>query len=99
MAEFSIELDRNIPEARRLYRDLWNLYSCRRGSIPINRDFGLDWGILAAPLDDVQGSFTAEVMGQTDKYVPEAMVTAVEYEYDDEHGAVVPRILVERRAG
>ena len=85
-----------VGEYDRLYRDLKMLYRIRKGSLPINRDFGIDWGILSHPVNEVQSDFTLEIMEQTEKYVPEVNVSEVRYE-NGEDGKVIPHIFVKER--
>ena len=62
-----------------IIRQLSTLYNTRRGSIPMHRDFGLLWEILAEPTPIFQNRFTVEVLTQTEKFVPGVAVDYIEY--------------------
>lgn len=77
--DFRIELNEKEQLEDSIIRQLSTLYKTRRGSIPMHRDFGLLWDILAEPTPIFQNRFTIEVVTQTEKYVPEVTVDYIEY--------------------
>lgn len=93
--KFSIKLDGEAGADEGAFRALENLYSLRRGSLPMNRGMGLDWSVLDDAGADAQSRFTVDVMEQTDKYMPEFRARGVEFP-EAEGGAAAPVIHVER---
>ena len=77
--DFRIESNERERLEESITRQLSTLYKTRRGSIPMHRDFGLLWEILAEPTPIFQNRFTIEVVTQTEKYVPEVTVDYIEY--------------------
>lgn len=77
--DFRIESNEKEQLEESIIRQLSTLYKTRRGSIPMHRDFGLLWDILAEPTPIFQNRFTVEVVMQTEKYVPEVAVDYIEY--------------------
>ena len=72
--DFRIESNEKEQLEESIIRQLSTLYKTRRGSIPMHRDFGLLWDILAESTPIFQNRFTVEVVTQTEKYVPEKEV-------------------------
>lgn len=77
--DFRIESNERERLEESITRQLSTLYKTRRGSIPMHRDFGLLWEILAEPTPIFQNRFTVEVVTQTEKYVPGVAVDYIEY--------------------
>lgn len=90
--DFNLKLGEEMKDSGRIYRNLTNLFSTRKGTIPINRDFGIDWSILAEPMDELESDFMAEAVAQVAKYVPEVTVEDIEFTYDHANGIAVPTI-------
>ena len=77
--DFRIESNEKEQLEESIIRQLSTLYKSRRGSIPMHRDFGLLWEILAEPTPIFQNRFTVEGVTQTEKYVPGVAVDYIEY--------------------
>ena len=94
--DFRIESNELEQLEESTVRQLSTLYKTRRGSIPMHRDFGLLWDILAESTPIFQNRFTVEVVTQTEKYVPEVTVDYIEY-IDHEGEGIQPIVHVKRR--
>ncbi len=94
--KFKIRPSGDISSLDDIARNLSNLYSAREGSIPLNRNFGLDWGILSSPTPECESEFTLDVISKTEEFEPRVIVTEVTYEYDG-NGKVIPTIYFEER--
>lgn len=94
--DFRIESNEKEQLEESIIRQLSTLYKTRRGSIPMHRDFGLLWDILAESTPIFQNRFTVEVVTQTEKYVPEVTVDYIEY-IDHEGEGIQAIVHVKRR--
>jgi gene 25-like lysozyme len=94
--DFRIESNEKEQLEESIIRQLSTLYKTRRGSIPMHRDFGLLWDILAESTPIFQNKFTVEVVTQTEKYVPEVTVDYIEY-VDHEGEGIQAIVHVKRR--
>ena len=94
--DFRIESNEKEQLEESIIRRLSTLYKTRRGSIPMHRDFGLLWDILAESTPIFQNKFTVEVVTQTEKYVPEVTVDYIEY-VDHEGEGIQAIVHVKRR--
>ena len=94
--DFRIESNELEQLEESTVRQLSTLYKTRRGSIPMHRDFGLLWDILAESTPIFQTRFTVEVVTQTEKYIPEVTVDYIEY-VDHEGEGIQAIVHVKRR--
>ena len=94
--DFRIESNELEQLEESTVRQLSTLYKTRRGSIPMHRDFGLLWDILAESTPIFQNRFTVEVVTQTEKFVPEVTVDYIEY-IDHEGEGIQAIVHVKRR--
>ena len=94
--DFRIESNELEQLEESTVRQLSTLYKTRRGSIPMHRDFGLLWDILAESTPIFQNRFTVEVVTQTEKYVPEVTVDYIE-SIDHEGEGIQAIVHVKRR--
>ena len=51
-----------------------------KGSVPLDRDFGIDWSILDRPVNSIIPKLKAQVIKQIHKYEPRARVKKVTVE-------------------
>ncbi len=96
MVEQYIIRSDDLSETEDLYKQLNNLLSTRKGTIPINRDFGIDWNVLSQPLDEAESSFVVELMEQIEAYIPELKASEIEFAVEPENGKIIPTITIER---
>lgn len=92
--EFRIEFDR---QEERLRQELETLLSTRAGSVPVARDFGIDWMCLDAPPEVAESLFYQELLQKTEKYVPEIQIKGIEFVHRPESGEMAVKINCERR--
>lgn len=62
-----------------LAQEIRTVLATRKGSVPLDRDFGVDWSFVDTPLPDVPPRFVAEVSRQLEKYVPRIRVLEVRF--------------------
>ena len=77
------------------------IVTTRKGSVPLDRDFGVSWQMVDQPTPRARAELTAEIFQAVSKYEPRARVTRVEFDQtaDDEmDGILTPRVQVEIKA-
>lgn len=82
-----------------LAQEIRTVLTTRKGSVPLDRDFGLDWNILDCPLHEVKTRYVADVTRQVEKYVPRVKVVEVDFKTsgDAADGLVHPVVKVSVR--
>lgn len=71
------------------------LYTTPQGTVPFDREFGIDVSILDEPLNIAQGKLAVEYTKKTRKYEPQAKVKEIMFENDYQNGKVIPKVVVE----
>lgn len=67
----------NLEEQDDVMRCLRNLILTPAGSVPLDRDFGIDQSFLGQPLNVAQNTLAVEIMGKAARYEPRAAVLEV----------------------
>lgn len=88
----TIRFDYDSPEQEDISRCLRTLYATRKGSQPLDRNFGLDWSFIDKPLPVAQQEYAFEVIKKTREYEPRVKVKEVTYIYDENKGLMRPVI-------
>jgi phage baseplate assembly protein W len=85
------------PESRyeEIAQNVRMILTTPKGSVPLDRDFGLDFKVLDQPTSRAQALLSAEIITQVSRYEPRANVTKVDWEnFPDEagDGRLIPRV-------
>lgn len=99
VTDVKIRFDYDSLEREDILRCLKTLYSTRKGSQPLDRDFGLDWSFIDKPLPVAQQEYAFEVIKQTRIYEPRVDVQEVTYEFDEKSGKMMPVITLTKGEG
>lgn len=73
-----LEFEDTMEEAEDIMRCLRNLLLTPAGTIPLDRDFGIDNSFLGLPIDTAQSVLAVEIMDKVAKYEPRISVKEVE---------------------
>lgn len=89
-----IVFESNLSKKEAICRNLTVLYGTRKGEQALDRSFGLDWSFLDQPLEVAKAMLSAEIITQTNKYVPAVAVSNIDFTADL-LGNVTPTVSVE----
>ncbi len=53
-----------------------------KGSVPLDRDFGVIWTVLDRPLPEAKAAYTGDAVAQVQKYEPRVKVLSVGFRAD-----------------
>ena len=67
-------------EAAEVLQNVQTILSTRRGTVPLDRDFGLSWSYIDRPLPVARMMLKAEIIQALQVYEPRAQVTAVDFQ-------------------
>ena len=74
------------------------ILSTPKGSVPLDRDFGVDWSIVDRPAGEVSQTLKAYIASQIQKYEPRVKIKKVELSGEElPDGRVKVRVLIEVR--
>ena len=84
-----------------LEQEIRTVLSTRKGSVPLDREFGLSWEHVDKPMPEAMQYMVAEIGMQLEKYVPRIKVRDIFFSSSSQDGAVdgilQPRVIVEIR--
>ena len=81
-------------ELEEIIQNVRTILTTRKGSVPLDRAFGIDTGIVDKPTASIQGLLTVAIMETVERYEPRVKVQAVSFEGDGEEGIVYPCVKV-----
>ena len=81
-------------EAEEVIQNVRTILTTRRGSVPLDRDFGIDTLIVDQPVNRIHAILTTEIIETVERYEPRAEVVSVDFTGDGEDGIIVPRVKV-----
>ena len=64
------------------------------GTVPFDREFGIDYNLLDYPLPIAQGRLIVEYIEKTRKYEPRVSVKEVNFELNED-GNLIPKVVIE----
>lgn len=76
-----------------LNRKLAFLFSTRAGTLPLDREFGMEQDFLDSPSEASKSLFTAEATAKVAQYIPEARVKEVSW-VAGEMGSIMPKVVI-----
>lgn len=81
-----------------LEQEIRMLLSTRKGSVPLDRSYGLTWDYVDLPMPEAMPYMIAEIASQLEKYVPRIRVRDIVFRSDDPiEGMLQPTVTVEIR--
>jgi hypothetical protein len=82
-----------LDEQEDVLRCLRNLILTPAGTIPLDRDFGIDNSCLGYPIDVAQNVFAVELIDKVQKYEPRANVVEVSFTPDN-NGRITAEVVI-----
>lgn len=83
-----------IPVAEDILRCLRNLILTPVGTVPLDRDFGIDQSILGLPIDVAQSLLAVEIIDKVDRYEPRVSVAEVKLTASID-GKITAKVVIE----
>jgi phage baseplate assembly protein W len=81
-----------VPEVMQNVR---TILTTRRGTVPLDRDFGISFDFLDSPINITQAKSEQEIFLQLKKYEPRAILKQIMWETDAVSGQIFPSVKVE----
>lgn len=78
-----------------IYQCLKVLYTTPVGTVPFDRNFGLDMSFLDDPIPVAKGKLMVEYRQKTMEYEPRVSVQDVTFTQGDLNGTLVPKVVIE----
>lgn len=84
----------DIRDVEELLQNLRVLYTTAIGTVPFDREFGLNMDFLDMPMDIAKGRLTQQYIEKTREYEPRVIVQEVKFETDTGEGIVIPKVVI-----
>lgn len=100
--KYEVTLDPGVDfspsdEAREVLQNVRTILTTRRGTVPLDRDFGLTWDQVDSPTSVVMMRLRSEIIDAIETYEPRATVVSVDFDENTEDamdGVLTPRVTV-----
>ncbi|MCI9448175.1 MAG: hypothetical protein HFH36_12480 [Lachnospiraceae bacterium] len=94
-----LEGDCEISFRKEILERCMFLLSVVKGTIPMNRDIGLDPDIMASPPYIAQQKYTISAIELLDEYEPRVSVEEVQFEASGGAGNIIPKVVLAYNGG
>jgi phage baseplate assembly protein W len=78
-----------------ILRNIRMILTTPLGSVPFDRQFGINWGVLDRPLPEAKGLLTVEYIEKVKKYEPRARVRELTFKKNGVDGVLIPEVVIE----
>ncbi len=78
LADIEIAVDGELAERDEIIRCIQNLALTPAGTVPLDRDFGLDNSFMGMPIETAKNILAIELINKIDRYEPRASVKEVD---------------------
>ncbi len=78
LADIEITVDGELAERDEIIRCIQNLALTPAGTVPLDRDFGLDNSFMGMPIETAKNILAIELINKIDRYEPRASVKEVD---------------------
>ena len=100
--KYVVSLNPNVDfdppsEVREILQNVRTILSTRKGSVPLDRDYGLTWDHVDKPIQTAQMLMRSEIVDEIERYEPRAKVVSIEFDENIEgvmDGLLQPRVTV-----
>lgn len=84
----------SASEIQKIQRSAETLLSTVSGTMPMDREFGLNCDFLDYPIDTAANMYALEVAEKVRKYIPEASVLETKFDLDRAAGIIYPTVVL-----
>ena len=81
-------------EVEEIIQNVRTILTTRRGSVPLDRAFGIDTALIDLPVTAIKGRLTTEIIEAVERFEPRVEVKEVKFTGDAADGAVYPVVKV-----
>ena len=81
-------------ELEEILQNVRTILTTRKGSVPMDREFGIDGDIQDLPIGTAQAKFSVEIVEAVNRFEPRARVKQVIYDGNEQDGLLRARVRV-----
>ena len=83
--------------AEEIMQNVKTIITTRKGTVPLDRDFGISFDFLDAPTPQARGQMETDIFLQIEKYEPRAVLQQIIFEFDPLAGGMMPKVKIGMR--
>jgi len=88
-----------LTGAEEVMQNIQTILTTRRGTVPLDRDFGISFEFLDSPINKTKAKAEQEIFLQLKKYEPRAVLKQIIWDTDILSGQITPRVKIGVRNG
>lgn len=77
-----------------IFEKIMFILTLTKGTIPMNREIGLDSDIQDLPMYEAQNKYVVSAMELIEKYETRVTVETISFIADEKHGRMIPEVVV-----
>lgn len=81
-------------ELEEILQNVRAILTTLRGSVPLDREFGLDGSVLDRPVNALRAALTTDIIETVERYEPRVKVKQVSFAGMADEGIVIPTVRV-----
>lgn len=81
-------------ELEEVIQNVRTIITTLMGSVPLDRDFGIDPSVIDKPINVVRPLLVKEVKEKIEQYEPRAKLVSIDWGGDGREGQIIPRVRV-----
>lgn len=94
LINIDLQVDFTATGTNEVIQNVKTILTTPTGTVPFDRDFGIDWSILDLPIREARAKLTVEYIEKIKLYEPRASVKSISFEAN-ESGQLIPRVVID----
>lgn len=93
LSDVELKIEFSASGSEEIIQNIMTIITTPAGTVPFDRDLGIDWSILDSPIPQARAKLTIEYIEKVKKYEPRAEVRQITFS-SNEQGKLVPRVVI-----
>lgn len=90
----ALQINFSATGPEEILQNIKTILTTPAGTVPFDRDFGIDWGIVDLPIREAKAKLTVEYIEKIRKYEPRAKVKQITFDANAE-GQLIPKVVID----
>jgi len=93
LSDVVLQIDFSATGTDEVIQNVKTIITTPAGTVPFDRDFGIDWSLLDLPIGESMAKLTVEYIEKIKKYEPRASVNSISFTANDS-GQLIPKVVI-----
>lgn len=94
LKDVEFEVNGSLDQQEDILRCVRNIILTPAGSVPLDRDFGIDQSFLGYPIDAAKNLLAVEIIEKIEKYEPRVSVLEVDFTPAAADGQIMAKVVI-----